>query len=239
MTYAYTKNGSSLIKFMSSDYTSYTFELFQKVFSANEKFDSELSHYPMKLTVDGPNKNENTVYKDIKKVVPFVSVDYKKSFQIFDFIKEDDQLLGSIKSIKRFNSMTDDFQAVFNGVKIVHEIKYENFYKKIYNRSKLNSDTLTSLFFDDELNILTLYTVILDFSPQSFIEINFTDADNKYYVFEKKEFLTKDELFQYIKSVRRHFIQRRIKQLFKNLEFEIDFDNKYQEQIQLLEMLVI
>lgn len=239
MNYSYTRNSSALITFTSSAHDTYTFELFSKVFSYDEKFKSTSTHYPMKITVEGPNHNENTVYQSIKKVIPFISVDYKSAFEIFDFIQSDDRLLGSIQSFKRFNSMTNDFQAVFNGVKIVHDIKYSAFYKKIYNRAKLNNETLTSLFFDDELNISTLYSVILDFSPHYFIEIDFSNKTNDYYLPAEKIFLTKNELFEYITSSRRLFIKNKIGKLFKNIEIELDFDNNFKDQINILEMLTI
>lgn len=239
MSYSYTKNNSSLIKFMSLDYTSYTFELFSSDLSDNDKFIPSEIRYELKLTVTGPEQDENTIYKSIKKVIPFVNVNYKRVFEIFDFLQKDDQLLGTIQSFKRFNSMTTDFKAVFNGVKVVHEIKYENFYKKIYKRKKLNNETLTHLFFDNDLNISTGYTVVLDFSPNSFSEICFSDLDESYYVSEKSNFFTKDELFEYIKSSRRDFIEYRINKLFKNIEFEIDFDNNFKDQIHILEMLTI
>ena len=239
MNYSYTKNSSALIVFTSSSHDTYTFELFSKVFSYDDKFNSTSTHYPMKLTVEGPNQNENTIYQSIKKIMPFISVDYKKSFEIFDFVQSDDHLLGTIQSFKRFNSMTNDFQAVFNGVKIIHDIKYSAFYKKIYNRAKLNNETLTSLFFDDELNISTLYSVILDFSPHYFVEIDFASNTNDYYLPAEKKFLSKDELFEYITSSRRFFIKNKIGKLFKNIEIDIEFDNNFKDQIKILEMLTI
>lgn len=230
MTYSYNTSGSSNVSYHLKDGSCYIFEILPQ--GRNIKI--QLAN-----TLTTP---ERSIYRGFLKAAPFVNVDYKRVFKIFDFIKQDDEHLGSIKSFKRFNAIADSYYDFFNANKLVYQILYKDFYKKINRRVKMNASIKTYLSFDAEMNIVIYYTITITSSDRDFIEINFNTLADTYDVVDNSvdgQNMNQEQLFNYISAKRRKEIIKNIERTFKNIDFEIDFDNKFQEQIQLLEMLAI
>lgn len=223
-TYCYNSSGTSNVYFRPNNETIYSFQIFPE-------------DRKIKIHLNIPDVQEHLVYKTISSKFPFIKVDYKRIFEIFDFIKQDDQPLDSIKSFKRFNSMVSSLDESFNGVKVVYAITYNSFYKTINKRTKLNSQVDTYLHFDEEMNMIIYSTINISFSDRDFIDIEFNSFDDGYNVDEV--YMNKEQMFEYIHKKRRAGILKNIKRSFKEIDFEINFDDHFKEHIQLLEMLHI
>jgi hypothetical protein len=101
----------------------------------------------------------------------------------------------------------------------------------------MKSPIETALGFDTEMNIVMYCSINIAFSDRYFIWIKFNDCDDHYSV--DNQHINKSELFNYISTKRRTDIINNINRQFKNIEVDIQFNEHYQEHIQLLEMLTI
>ena len=224
MKYGYNTSGSSNVSFHLNDETCYIFEIIPHTST-------------IKIQLATLKTPEQPIYRDFLKAAPFITIEYKRVFEIFDFIKTDDEQLGSIQSFKRFNAISDSCHDFFNTNKLIYEIGYKDFYKKINRRVKMNTVIGKHLGFDTDMNIIVNYNIDIIFSDRDVIAIKFNNVDDHYSVDD--HYMNKEQLLNYISVKRRRAIRKNINRSFKNIDFDIDFDNKYQEQIQLLEMLTI
>lgn len=225
MEYGYNTSGSSTVTFCLENGDNYLFEIIPQF-------------RDMKIELwNSLNTEDDFIYRRFLQVAPFLKFDYTRVFEIFDFMKNDDKSIDSISSFKRFNVISKGSRNFFNSSKVLYEIKYHNFYKKINRRVKMKSPIDTAISFDNDMNIVMYCSINIAFSDRDFVWIKFNDFDDHYSVDNQN--INKSELFNYISTKRRTAIINNINRQFKNIEVDIQFNEHYQEHIQLLEMLTI
>lgn len=225
MEYGYNTSGSSTVTFRLEDGDHYVFEIIPQFRNVKIELWNSFNH------------EDDFIYRRFLQVAPFVKFDYTRVFEIFDFMKNDDKSIDSISSFKRFNVITKGSRNFFDSSKVIYEIKYNNFYKKINRRVKMKTPIYKALSFDTDMNIVMYFGINIVFSDRDFIWIKFNAFDDHYSV--DNQHINKSELFNYISAKRRTDIINNINRQFKNLEVDIQFNEHYQENIQLLEMLSI
>ena len=231
MSYGYCADCTSEVWFEFSDRSYYKFEINPKTSVITLHYnDNEKSTYSL------------TEYKKMLAIMPFVKVDYSKVFEIFDFIENNDFKYNSIKNCKRFNETSfcpDKSFLSLNSLRVSYRIHYKDIYKKIHNKAKFQTTVSLKMLFNENMDIDVRYFINLSFVSNRILNIYF-DFNKDSYICNNVE-MKKCELFKTIVDEREHVIKRDIHKTLSRsgIDLDIDFNNNFKDQLNLVEMVVI
>ncbi len=177
----------------------------------------------------------------LKDLFPFFSDCIDPIMDIINFIKEDDKYIHSIKSVVVEPNFKINFvePTTLEDRKYSIKIDYTDVYKKILNLSFMFLSYSKVIVVNSELDIYYKYELNINYSAD-FIEVISFYHNNDIYMLNE-EIINKEDLLNRLSLNRKTRFETKIKKIVQPYlgEFNFIFDDKFKEQLDLINMIII